>query len=86
MIGGSESESNQRDREKEREKIVKILNASATVTIHIYTVTIAIVHKCTILYSLTWVFFGPKCVKRITFSILQNFTQVDGVALTKSIS
>ena len=46
MIG--DSESNQRDKEKEREKIIKILNASATV---------AIVHKCTILHPLIWVFF-----------------------------
>ena len=46
MIG--DSESNQRDKEKEREKIIKILNASAIV---------AIVHKCTILHPLIWVFF-----------------------------
>ena len=32
---------------------------------HICTVTIAIVHKCTILHRLMWVFFRPNCVKGI---------------------
>ena len=50
-------------RDKEREKITKILNASATLTVHICTVTVAIVHLCTILHPLMWVFFGSKCVK-----------------------
>ena len=48
---------------------------------HICTVTVAIVHKCTILHPLIWAFFFlPKCVKSVTFSILQNFPQVDVVA------
>ena len=76
-----ETESNQRNREKEREKIIKLLNASVTVTVHICTVSIVIVHKYTILHPLMWVFFWPKCVKWVIFSILQNFTQADGVAL-----
>ena len=50
-----ESESNQR--QGERENITKILNASAIITVHIYTVTVVIVHLCTILHPLMWVFF-----------------------------
>ena len=67
-------------RDKEREKIIKILNTSAIVTVHICTVTVAIMYKCTILHLLMWVFLGPEFVKGVTFSILQNFTQVDVVA------
>ena len=52
------------------------------VIVHICTVTVAIVHKCTILHPLMWVFFGPKCVKRLPFSLLQKFTQSDIIALT----
>ena len=52
-------------------------------TMHICTVTVAIVHKYTILHPLMWVFFGPKCVKRLHFSILQKFTQSDVIALIK---
>ena len=89
MIGGSESESesesgsesNQRYRKKEREKTNKIINRSATVTVHICTVTIAIVHKCTILHPLMWVFFEPNCVKGLPFSILQNYPLADVIAL-----
>ena len=69
-----------RDDRGERKKY-KIINRSATVTVHICTVTVAIVHKCTILHPLMWVFFGPKCVKRLHFSILQKFTQSDVIAL-----
>ena len=58
-----ESESNQRDREKEREKTNKIIIASAIVIMYICTVAIAIVHKCTILHPLMWVFFCSKCAK-----------------------
>ena len=49
-------------RDKEREKIIKILNAHVTVTVHICTVTIAIVHLCTILHLLMWVFFFTQNV------------------------
>ena len=70
-----------RDDRGERKKY-KIINRSATVTVHICTVTVAIVHKCTILHPLMWVFFGPKCVKRLHFSILQKFTQSDVITLT----
>ena len=51
-------------------------------TVHICTVNVAIVHKCTILHPLMWVFFGPKCVKRLYFSILQNYPPADVIALT----
>ena len=61
-------------REKKRSEleIIKILNARAIVTVHICTVTIALVHLCTILHLLIWVFFCSKCVKSVTFSILQD--------------
>ena len=48
---------------REREKINKIINASATITVHICTVTAVILHLCTFLYLLMWMFFGSKCVK-----------------------
>ena len=48
---------------RDKKKIRKILNASATVTVHICMVTVAIMHKCTNLHPLMWVFFEPKCVK-----------------------
>ena len=54
------TESNQR---QEREKINKIINANAIVTVHICTVTVAMVHLCTFLHPLIWVFFLSKCVK-----------------------
>ena len=69
---------------EEREKKYKIINRSATVTMHICTVTVAIVHKCTILHPLMWVFFGQKCVKILHFSILQKFTHSDVIALSAS--
>ena len=52
--GESESESIA----KREKKTNKILNGHAIVTVHICTVTVAIVHKCTILHSLMWVFFA----------------------------
>ena len=77
-----ESEGIERRREGEREKKnTKIWYANATVAMHICTVTVAIVHKCTILPQLMWVFFEPKCVKRLPFSILHKFTQPDVIAL-----
>ena len=50
---------------EEREKKVqteinKITNAHATVIVHIWTVTVAIMHKCTIMHKLVWVFFLLK--------------------------
>ena len=48
---------------------------------HICMVTVAIMHKCKILHPLIWMFFLPKCVKSVTFSILQNFPQADVVTL-----
>ena len=43
-------------------KIIGI-NRKATVIVHICTVIVAIVHKCTFLHPLMWVFFYSKCVK-----------------------
>ena len=85
MISGSESEVRvraTRETERRRKKIIKILNISAIVTMHLCMVTIAIVHKCTILHPLMWVFLGPKCVKRLPFSILQNYPPADVIALS----
>ena len=48
---------------QEREKINKIINASATITVHICTVTVAIMHLCTFLHPLMWVFFWVKMCK-----------------------
>ena len=60
---------------------IKILNGSATVTVHICTVTVAIVHKCTIMHKLVWVFFPSNCVKSATFFILHNYAQAGVIAL-----
>ena len=60
-----------RDDRGERKKY-KIINRRAIVIVHICTIIVVIVHKCTILHPLIWVFFGPKCVKRLHFSILQK--------------
>ena len=65
-----------------REKKYKIINTHATVTMHICTVTVAIMHKCTIMHKLVWVFFYSNCVKLITFSILHNYAQADVIAFT----
>ena len=46
-----------RKRESEREKNNKILNTKATVTVHICMITVAVVHLCTLLHPLIWVFF-----------------------------
>ena len=48
---------------------------------HICTVTVAIVHKCTNLHPLMWMFFWLKCIKRLPFFILQKFIQSDVIAL-----
>ena len=70
------------EREKKvRTEINKIINTHTTVTVHICTVTIAIVHKCTIMHKLVWVFFCSNCVKLATFSILHNYAQADVIAL-----
>ena len=62
---------------RDKKKISKILNASATVTVHICMVTVAIVHLCTILHPLMWVFFLVKMCKMkgffFFFCILQDF-------------
>ena len=75
--GESESESIA----KREKKTNKILNGHLIVTVHICTVTVAIVHKCTILHSLMWVFFYSNCVKLATFFILHNYTSTDVIAL-----
>ena len=66
-------------------KITKILNVSAIVTVHICTVTVAIMHLCTFLHPLIWVFFWPKCVNFRVFCILQDFapTNVDALRVFK---
>ena len=69
-----------REKKKVRTEINKIINTHGTVTIHICTVTVAIVHKCTIMHKLMWVFFCSNCIKLITFSILYNYTQADVIA------
>ena len=38
-------------------EIIKIMYRTVIVTVHIYTVTVALVHLCTILHPLMWVFF-----------------------------
>ena len=55
--------------ETRERKTNKIINTSVTVTVHI-----AMVHKCTILHSLMWVFFCSNCVKLTIFFILHNYT------------
>ena len=52
-------------------KNTKILNARAT----------ALVHLCTILHQLMWVFFGSKCAYLNTFSILHYFSLTNASAL-----
>ena len=59
-----------------QKKNTKILNAQATVTMHIYTVIVALVHLCTILHPLMWVFFWSKCAYLNIFSILHLLMQV----------
>ena len=39
-------------------EIIKIMYRRATITVHICTVTVALVHLCTNLHPLMWVFFG----------------------------
>ena len=48
---------------KVRTKINIITNAHATVTLHICTVIVTIMHKCTIMHKLMWVFFLLKLCK-----------------------
>ena len=70
-----------REKKRSESETIKILNAHATVALHICTVIVAIVHKCTIMHKLVWVFFCSNCVKLTTFSILHNYAHVDVVAL-----
>ena len=61
-----------------------IFYARTTVTMHIYTITIVLVHLCTILHSLIWVFFFffiSKCAYLNTFSILHYFSLTNASAL-----
>ena len=46
-----------RESEVERGKNNKILNGRAIATVHICTIIVVLVHKCTILHPLIWVFF-----------------------------
>ena len=70
-----------REKKNVRMEINKIINTHVTVTMHIYMVTVAIVHLCTIMQKLVWVFFCSNCVKLATFSILHNYVQADIIAL-----
>ena len=56
-------EKRERENKKSESEIIKILNAHTIVTVHICTVIVAIVHLCTILHPLKWVFFWSKYVK-----------------------
>ena len=49
--------------------------------LEIIKILIALVYLCTILHPLMWVFFCSKCVKSITFSILQDFTHTNANSL-----
>ena len=49
-------------------------------------VTVAIVHKCTILHPLMWVFFCSNCAELTTFFILHNYTSTDVITLPPYIS
>ena len=65
ISGGREREvkvkpERKRESEVERGKNNKISNARAIVTLHICTVTVALVHLCTILHPLVWVFFNQN--------------------------
>ena len=52
------------EREKKvRTEINKITNTHATLTVHICMATVAIVHKCTIMHKLVWVFLLLKLCK-----------------------
>jgi len=44
-------------------------------------VTVAHVYIYTFLHPLMWVFFCSKCVKWVPFSILEDYTRPDVVAL-----
>ena len=52
-----------KEKKRSEYKIIKILNAHATVAVHICMVTVAIVHKCTIMHKLEWLFFLLKLCK-----------------------
>ena len=63
-----EKREGKRSRDKREKKINKIINASAIVTVHICIFTVAIMHLCTFLHPLMWVFFWSKCVNEGFFA------------------
>ena len=67
-------------------KNTKILNAQVTVIVHIYTVTVTLMHFIHNFTPIDVGFFFSKCVKWITFCILQNFTCANVVALKRSLN
>ena len=75
-----------KEKKRSESKTIKILNTHATVAVHICTVTVVIVHKCTIMHKLVWVFFYSNCVKLTTFSILHNYKQADVIALREPLT
>ena len=66
---------------RREKKIIKILNASVTVTMHICTITIANVQISTLLEALMWSIFEAKCVKFVSFYIIEDFASTDVDAL-----
>ena len=80
--GGLVLQMEKREKKRRESEIIKILNAYARVTVHICIVTVAIVHLCSILHALMWVFFCSKCVKSASFSILHNIAHIDANALS----
>jgi len=71
-----ESQTREKKREVEREKKNKILNARA-----ICTVTVANVQICTLLEALMWSIIETKCIKFVSFSIMQDVASTDVNAL-----
>ena len=51
----------------------------------IRTITVAILDIYKLMHPLMWVFFGLKCVKVTSFSILQTSASTDATALKVSI-
>ena len=71
----------EREKKDAKYEINKIIVYTAIVTMYICIVTIANVQICTVLECLVWKIFEAKCVKFVTFCILQSFTFTDTNAL-----
>ena len=75
------SDGRDEDWERWRERNIKKIKCKATVSVHICTVTVANVQIRTILETLMWSIFEAKCVKFVSFCIVQRFTSADADAL-----